>query len=133
MRPMIGLECHLQLSTDKMFSCVPYRYGALPNTMVHPLDMGLPGTLPGINEEAVRLALSFALFFRMDVAEKLCFDRKNYWSADLPKGFQITQRFTPLARDGSFTFQVPNGEKTVRIAEIHLEEDAAKQILDPEL
>ncbi|MBQ1508536.1 MAG: Asp-tRNA(Asn)/Glu-tRNA(Gln) amidotransferase subunit GatB, partial [Erysipelotrichaceae bacterium] len=103
------------------------------NTMVHPLDMGLPGTLPGINEEAVRLALRFALSFGMTVAKTLRFDRKNYWSADLPKGFQITQRFAPLAVDGSFTFPVRNREKTVRIAEVHLEEDAAKQILDPEL
>ncbi len=132
MRPLIGLECHLQLSTDKMFSCVPYRYGAIPNTMIHPLDMSLPGTLPGISYEAVCLALRFALSFGMAVAKTLRFDRKNYWSADLPKGFQITQRFAPLAVDGSFTFPVRNREKTVRIAEVHLEEDAAKQILGPE-
>ncbi|MBR0461093.1 MAG: Asp-tRNA(Asn)/Glu-tRNA(Gln) amidotransferase subunit GatB [Erysipelotrichaceae bacterium] len=126
---VIGLEVHLEINTrTKMFSDAPYYFGADPNTCVSETDLALPGTLPCLNREAVRKALSLCLALDMDIDTVLRFDRKNYYYTDLPKGYQITQYFHPLGRNGHLKICINGKEKTIGIESIHLEEDTAKQI-----
>ncbi|GAA5514530.1 aspartyl/glutamyl-tRNA(Asn/Gln) amidotransferase subunit B [Deinococcus carri] len=125
-RAVIGLEVHLQLRTrSKLFSACPADYhGAEPNTYTDPLTLGLPGTLPTLNREAVDLALMFGLALNCDVAGFTQFHRKNYFYPDAPKNFQLSQYDRPVARDG---FLEIGGER-VRIKRAHLEDDAGKLI-----
>ena len=119
--PVIGLEIHVQLSTKtKMFCGCELSFGDEPNTHTCPVCLGHPGTLPTINEEAVRYALKIAAAFDCEVAPRSVFARKNYFYPDLPKGYQISQYDLPLARNGRL------GD--VRIHRVHLEEDAAKLV-----
>jgi aspartyl-tRNA(Asn)/glutamyl-tRNA(Gln) amidotransferase subunit B len=121
LEPVIGLEIHVQLSTKtKMFCGCSLSFGDEPNLHTCPVCLGHPGTLPTINEQAIRYALMIAVALECEVAPNSIFHRKNYFYPDLPKGYQISQYDEPLAVNGRL------GE--VRIHRAHLEEDAAKLI-----
>jgi len=126
----IGLEIHVQLQTrTKMFCGCPNRYGADPNTLVCPVCLGLPGTLPVINKKAYRMAIRTALALNCTVHPDTRMDRKNYYYPDLPKNYQISQYDRPFSTDGSLSFTLPDGEsRTVTIRRVHMEEDAGKLI-----
>ncbi|HYO12404.1 MAG TPA: Asp-tRNA(Asn)/Glu-tRNA(Gln) amidotransferase GatCAB subunit B, partial [Thermoanaerobaculia bacterium] len=122
---VIGLEVHVQLLTEtKMFCRCPNRFGAPPNTLVCPVCLGYPGTLPAPNRHAVDLAAKLALALGCTLRERSVFARKNYFYPDLPKGYQISQYDTPLAEDGALPLTF--SDKRVRIERLHLEEDAGK-------
>lgn len=126
---VIGLEVHLQLKTrSKIFSACPQEYhGAEPNAFTDPFTLGLPGTLPTLNREAVELAMMFGLGLNCDVSGFTQFHRKNYFYPDAPKNFQLSQYDRPVARDGFL--DVPDGQGgagRVRIKRAHLEDDAGK-------
>ena len=122
---VIGLEVHVQLLTEtKMFCRCPNRFGAAPNTLVCPVCLGYPGTLPVINRQAVDLAARLALALGCDVRPRSIFARKNYFYPDLPKGYQISQFDRPLADGGRLP--LTQHEKSVRLERLHLEEDAGK-------
>ena len=122
---VIGLEVHVQLLTEtKMFCRCPNRFGAPPNTLICPVCLGYPGTLPVANRRAVDLAVKLALAVGCTVHEPSVFARKNYFYPDLPKGYQISQFDRPLAEDGLLPLALH--DKGVRIERLHLEEDAGK-------
>ena len=123
--PVIGLEVHCELkSNSKNFSTSKNGEGEV-NTNLCPLDLGYPGTLPVVNKEAVRKSLMVALALNCEVPEKLCFDRKNYYYPDLPKGYQITQFNHPIGIHGYVMIDTDNGPKKITIQDTHLEEDTA--------
>ena len=126
---LIGLEMHCEISetNTKVFSSARNSYTEEANTNIRPVDMGFPGTLPTINKEAVRKALMASMILNCKQPEYIYFERKNYYYPDLPKGYQITQETkpAPVGIYGSLTFECNGVEKTVRINNIHLEEDAA--------
>ena len=125
---VIGIEIHCELKTKtKMFSSAPVAFGEVANTCVNEVDLGHPGTLPCVNKEAVRLAVKAATALRCEIDPLVKFDRKNYYYSDLPKGFQITQQFHPIGRNGCITIETEDGKKDIRINRIHMEEDTAKQ------
>ncbi|MDH6366422.1 MULTISPECIES: Asp-tRNA(Asn)/Glu-tRNA(Gln) amidotransferase subunit GatB [unclassified Breznakia] len=125
---IIGIEIHCELKTNtKMFSSAPLSFAATPNTCTNEIDLGMPGTLPCVNKEAVRSAVKACLATNCEVDRLIRFDRKNYYYSDLPKGFQITQQFYPIGSNGSVTIPTEEGEKVVRLNRIHMEEDTAKQ------
>jgi aspartyl-tRNA(Asn)/glutamyl-tRNA(Gln) amidotransferase subunit B len=122
---VIGLEVHVQLLTEtKMFCRCPNRFGAAPNTLVCPVCLGYPGTLPILNRRAVELAVRLALALGCDVHPRSVFARKSYFYPDLPKGYQISQYDRPLAEGGRLPLTLQ--DKTVRLERLHLEEDAGK-------
>ena len=124
----IGIEIHCELKTNtKMFSGAPCAFGADANTCVNEIDLGMPGTMPELNKEAVRKSIMACTAFNLTIDPLVKFDRKNYYYSDLPKGYQITQQFHPLGRDGFVTIDTDKGEKKIRINRIHMEEDTAKQ------
>lgn len=124
--PTIGLEVHVQLATrTKMFSPAAYEPGAAPNTAVHGIDLGLPGTLPGPNAKAIRLAVRAAIALEGAVQRQSQFARKHYFYPDMPKGYQITQYEEPYCKGG----RVPLGDgRSCELERIHLEEDAGKLV-----
>ncbi|RJX25792.1 MAG: Asp-tRNA(Asn)/Glu-tRNA(Gln) amidotransferase subunit GatB [Dethiobacter sp.] len=125
---VIGLETHVELLTEsKIFCSCPNRFGEAPNTNVCPVCLGLPGSLPVFNKNALELALRAALALNCTISSYSKFDRKNYFYPDLPKAYQISQYDKPLARDGYLDL-VKDGRlvRTVRIERLHLEEDAGK-------
>jgi aspartyl-tRNA(Asn)/glutamyl-tRNA(Gln) amidotransferase subunit B len=124
--PVIGLEVHVELLTkSKMFCGCRNEFGAEPNTLVCPVCLGLPGTLPVINRRAVEFLCKTGLALGCAVAPHSKFDRKNYFYPDMPKNYQISQYDMPLVTGGGVT--LPSG-KTVRLNRIHLEEDTGKNI-----
>lgn len=128
-QPVIGLEVHVQLATrSKIFSGAPTHFGAEPNTQACAVDLGLPGVLPTLNEEAVRMALLFGLAVEAEIPERSIFARKNYFYPDLPKGYQISQYESPIVGPGSLKIHTSQGTRDVRITRAHLEEDAGKSL-----
>lgn len=124
----IGIEIHCQLKTvTKMFSGAPVTFGRKANTCVNEIDLGMPGTLPEVNKEAVAKALQACMALHLSIDPLVKFDRKNYYYSDLPKGYQITQQFHPIGRDGYVLIETADGQKKIRIERIHMEEDTAKQ------
>lgn len=126
---LIGLEMHCEISETKtkVFSSAANSYSDIPNSNIRPVDMAFPGTLPVVNKEAIRKALMASLILNCKQPEYIYFERKNYYYPDLPKGFQITQETkpAPVGIYGSLTYECGDTLKTVRINNIHLEEDAA--------
>ncbi len=127
---VIGLEIHVQLNTtSKLFSGSKLSTGAEPNTQASLVDLGMPGTLPVVNKEAVRKAALFGLAINADICRHSVFERKNYFYPDLPKGYQTTQLDKPIVGAGVVEVQLESGEKkVVRIHHAHLEEDAGKSL-----
>ena len=127
---VIGLEIHVQLATNsKIFSGASTAYGAEPNTQACAVDLGLPGVLPVLNKEAVRMAAMFGLAVGAKVAERSVFARKNYFYPDSPKGYQISQFELPIVEHGTLEIVLDDGErKTIGITRAHLEEDAGKSL-----
>ena len=128
---VIGLETHVQLSTKtKLFSRASTSFGASPNTNVNLIDCGLPGVLPSVNKEAFYKAIRFGMAINAQINQTSIFDRKNYFYADLPKGYQITQMDLPIVLGGSIDIHTEESAKTINITRAHLEEDAGKSIHD---
>jgi len=128
---VIGLETHVQLSTKtKLFSRASTAFGASPNTNVNLIDCGLPGVLPSVNKEAFYKAIRFGMAVGAQINQTSIFDRKNYFYADLPKGYQITQMDLPIVIGGSIEIIIDELTKTINITRAHLEEDAGKSIHD---
>ncbi len=126
---VIGLEIHAQLATkSKIFSGAATAYGAEPNTQACAVDLGLPGVLPVLNREAVRMAVKFGLAIGATVAQRSVFARKNYFYPDLPKGYQISQYDLPVVSTGRLSISVDGTDKTIGITRAHLEEDAGKSL-----
>ncbi len=127
---VIGLEIHCQLAThSKIFSGAANRYGAEPNVQACAVDLGFPGVLPVLNEQAVLMAIKFGLAIDAEIAERSVFARKNYFYPDLPKGYQISQYELPIVGKGHITIEPEEGvQKTIGITRAHLEEDAGKSV-----
>jgi len=147
---VIGLEVHTHLKTEsKLFSPAPVRYGDAPNHDVHPIDLGMPGVLPVLNEKVIALAIRLGLATHSQVNTRSVFSRKNYFYPDLPKGYQISQYEEPVVSDGWIEIEVEaaagTGEarkkkknaatttKRIGVTRAHLEEDAGKSIHDAAL
>lgn len=123
---VIGLEVHCELETkSKNFSGAPNTFSMIPNENVSAVDLGLPGILPVVNEEACRKAIKTAMALHCYQPDEIIFDRKNYFYPDLPKGYQITQVTKPMGRDGYLDIRVGDAIKRVYIHQLHLEEDTA--------
>ncbi len=127
--PVIGVEVHVELKTiTKAFCSCSAKYGDIPNANVCPICLGMPGTMPSLNQEAIKLAAAAGLALGCELSPVSRFDRKHYYYSDLPKGYQITQYYSPLCRDGLLRYEVGGSEKIARITRIHLEEDAGRLI-----
>ena len=127
---VIGLEIHTQLMTNsKIFSGASIAYGAEPNTQACAVDLGLPGVLPVLNTEAVRMAAKFGLAIGANVSKHSVFARKNYFYPDLPKGYQISQMELPIVEEGQLEIELKDGtKKMIGVTRAHLEEDAGKSL-----
>jgi len=132
---VIGLEVHAQMLTQsKAFCSDSTLYGALPNSQVSPISLGHPGTLPVHNREAIRYAIRLGIACGSDITEHNYYARKNYFYADLPKGYQITQDKTPVCTGGSIHIKLKDGtEKNIRLQRIHMEEDSGKSMHDQDV
>ena len=131
---VIGLEIHIELKTEsKIFCSCPTTFGALPNTQICPVCMGMPGALPVLNGKVVEYAVKAGLATHCNIAPYSKLDRKNYVYPDLPKAYQISQYDLPLCEGGYLTIETPAGEKRVRLTRIHIEEDAGKLTHDANL
>jgi len=127
--PVIGLEVHVELATkSKMFCGCPTTFGGAPNSQVCPVCLGLPGVLPVVNREAVKIGIKTALALNCKINRYTLFDRKNYYYPDLPKNYQISQQYHPLGVEGWVDIEVDGVWKKIRIHNIHLEEDAGKNV-----
>ena len=128
---IIGLEVHAQvLSQSKLFSTSSTKFGSEPNTQVSLVDAAFPGMLPVINEHCIKQAVKTGIGLKAKINKRSIFDRKNYFYADLPQGYQISQYKDPIVGEGSVTLDMPNGEKNIGIERLHLEQDAGKSIHD---
>jgi len=127
---VIGLEIHAQLATkSKIFSAAATAYGAEPNTQACAIDLGMPGVLPVLNQEAVRMAAMLGLAIGAHIARRSVFARKNYFYPDLPKGYQISQYELPVVEKGKLSIDLEDGSsKVIGITRAHLEEDAGKSL-----
>ena len=126
---VIGLEVHVQLYTrSKLFSGAATAFGAAPNTQACEVDLALPGVLPTLNAEAVRMAVLFGVAVGGQVAKRCRFDRKNYFYPDLPKGYQISQLREPIVRGGQLEIDGEDGPRRIALTRAHLEEDAGKSL-----
>ena len=133
--PIIGIEIHAQLKTNSKAYCSDENvFGAIPNSKTSAISLGHPGTLPRFNKEIVNHALKLGLALDCEITRWMHFDRKNYFYADLPKGYQITQDKTPICKNGKILIRLKDGEKKfIELTRIHMEEDSGKSIhdLDP--
>ncbi len=129
---VMGLEVHLQLATQsKIFSGAANKFGAEPNSQACAVDLGMPGMLPVLNEQAIRYAVMFGLGIDARIGKRSIFDRKNYFYPDLPKGYQVSQFFEPIVCEGTFDVPLSDGSLfPIRITRAHLEEDAGKSVHD---
>jgi len=128
---IIGLEVHAQvLSNSKLFSGSATKFGAEPNTQVSLVDAAFPGMLPVINEFCIKQAVKTGIGLNAKINKRSIFDRKNYFYADLPQGYQISQYKNPIVGAGSVILDLPSGEKKIGIERLHLEQDAGKSIHD---
>ena len=128
---IIGLEVHAQvLSESKLFSTSSTKFGSEPNTQVSLVDAAFPGMLPVINEHCIKQAVKTGIGLKAKINKRSIFDRKNYFYADLPQGYQISQYKKPIVGEGSVVLDMPNGEKNIGIERLHLEQDAGKSIHD---
>ena len=128
---IIGLEVHAQvLSESKLFSSSPTKFGSEPNTQVSLVDAAFPGMLPVINEFCIKQAIKTGIGLNAKINNRSVFDRKNYFYADLPQGYQISQYKNPIVGEGSVTLDMPYGEIKIGIERLHLEQDAGKSIHD---
>ncbi|MDE0479636.1 MAG: Asp-tRNA(Asn)/Glu-tRNA(Gln) amidotransferase subunit GatB [Gammaproteobacteria bacterium] len=127
---VIGLEVHVQLSTrSKLFSGTSTAFGAEPNTQANIYDLAMPGTLPVLNGEALRMAVRFGLAIDAEIGRHSIFDRKNYFYPDLPKGYQTSQLDYPIVGRGSIVVNLEDGtEKRIGVTRAHMEEDAGKSL-----
>ena len=131
---VIGLEVHAQVTSEsKLFSSSSTKFGAEPNTQVSLVDAAFPGMLPVINEFCVKQAIKTGIGLKAKINKRSVFDRKNYFYADLPQGYQISQFKDPIVGEGKIILDMPEGQKEVGIERLHLEQDAGKSIhdLDP--
>jgi aspartyl-tRNA(Asn)/glutamyl-tRNA(Gln) amidotransferase subunit B len=133
--PVIGLEVHAQMLTKSKAYCAdPYDYGAEPNTQVSPISLGHPGTLPMHNKQVVNNAIKMGLACNCNIASYQYYARKNYFYADLPKGYQITQDKTPICTGGHITIKLKDqAPKNITLTRIHMEEDAGKSMHDQDV
>ena len=128
---VIGLEVHAQVtSNSKLFSSSSTKFGAEPNTQVSLVDAAFPGMLPVINEFCVKQAIKTGIGLKAKINNKSVFDRKNYFYADLPQGYQISQYKYPIVGEGKVLLDMPYGQKEIGIERLHLEQDAGKSIHD---
>lgn len=128
---VVGLEVHAQLSTkSKMYCSDDATFGASPNTNISPITLGHPGTLPVVNKNAIEYAIKMGLATNCKINEYNGFARKNYFYADLPKGYQITQDKTPICSEGFVEIEVNGVKKNIGVTRIHMEEDAGKSMHD---
>ncbi|MGX9394921.1 Asp-tRNA(Asn)/Glu-tRNA(Gln) amidotransferase subunit GatB [Mycoplasma sp. 1781] len=126
---VIGIEIHIELNTKtKMFSSQPNLYTSNPNIYVSHIDLAYPGSLPIVNKQAIIKAIKLAKALNMEIDHNIRFDRKNYFYPDLTKGYQITQQFNPIGKNGKIKIKVNNEWKDIEIERIHLEEDTAKSL-----
>ena len=126
---VIGLETHVELCTEtKIFCSCTTAFGGAPNTHCCPVCTGMPGTLPVLNEKVLEFAVKAGLALNCAITQNCRFDRKNYFYPDLPKAYQVSQLYLPIATDGAVPIQTG---KTIRIHELHMEEDAGKLVHDP--
>ena len=132
---VIGLEVHAQvLSNSKLFSSSSTKFGAEPNTQVSLVDAAFPGMLPVINEYCIKQAVKTGIGLKAKINNRSVFDRKNYFYADLPQGYQISQYKNPIVGEGNVILDMPYGQKEIGIERLHLEQDAGKSVhdMDPE-
>ena len=129
---VLGLEVHAQVISDaKLFSGAPTTFGADPNTQVSLVDAAMPGMLPVINERCVEQAVRTGLGLNAQINRRSVFDRKNYFYADLPAGYQISQYKDPIVGEGVVEIDLPDGQiRTIGIERLHLEQDAGKSLHD---
>ena len=129
---VVGLEIHAQLATrSKLFSGAPAAVGAEPNTQACAVDLGLPGVLPVLNEEVLRMAVMFGFATNATIAARSVFARKNYFYPDLPKGYQISQYELPIVEHGELEIELDDGStRRIGITRAHIEEDAGKSVHD---
>ena len=126
---VIGLETHVELATKtKIFCGCTTAFGGAPNTHCCPVCTGMPGTLPVLNRKVLEFAVKAGLALNCEITRYTKFDRKNYFYPDLPKAYQISQLYLPICRNGAVDI---GGGKTIRIHELHMEEDAGKLVHDP--
>lgn len=125
----IGIEVHCELKTnEKIFSPSKSSYGSMANSNVNVIDLGYPGTLPLLNREVLEYAIRACKVLNLDITRDMHFDRKNYFYADNPKNFQITQNETPIGTNGYVEIDVNSEKKKIEIAEMHIEEDTCKSV-----
>jgi aspartyl-tRNA(Asn)/glutamyl-tRNA(Gln) amidotransferase subunit B len=128
---VIGLEVHAQvLSNSKLFSSSPTKFGAEPNTQVSLVDAAFPGMLPVINEYCIKQAIKTGIGLKAKINSRSVFDRKNYFYADLPQGYQISQYKNPIVGEGKVILDMSYGQREIGIERLHLEQDAGKSIHD---
>lgn len=128
-KTIIGLEIHSELSTNsKIFCSCTTEYGGDPNTHCCPICLGLPGSLPVLNEKVVEYGIKAGLAFNSNIANHTKMDRKNYYYPDLVKGYQISQYDKPLCEGGYIEVDTENGKKKINLTRIHIEEDTGKSI-----
>ena len=129
---VMGLEVHAELSTEsKLFCSCSAKFGADANENVCPACAGMPGMPAVINKKAIELGIAAALLTNSEISPVMTFDKKNYFYPDLPAGYQITQWFSPICKNGWIEIETPEGRKRITLKQIHIEEDAGKLIHDP--